>query len=128
MAASRLDFPPGYPEILADLAGLIHARLVEREVPDASSIATELAEDIRRQWGGGLIYIPKGVALTRHQRNDEVARAYNGRNHAELARRFGVTLACIYAILARKRGDVFNAINSASTEERVKAKHDNQLP
>lgn len=99
-----LEFPPEYPEILADLANLIQARLSD-QLPEerAADLARELAEDVRLKWGGGLIYIPQGARYERHQRDADIWRGFNGRNHAELARRHNLTLSCVYDILARER-------------------------
>ena len=99
-----LTFPPEYPEILADLATLIHQRLRDQLPPDvAADLARDLAEDIRLKWGGGLIYIPQGARYDRHQRDAAIWREFNGRNHADLARRHRLTVACVYDILARER-------------------------
>lgn len=125
MSNEKLDFPTGYPEILADMAGLIHARLIDLAVPKAAAIATALVEDIRRKWGGGLVYIPKGAMYTKQQRDDEVLRAFNGKNQAELARRFNVSISCIYDILTKKRS--FSAANRKNASDGVKVKHDNEF-
>lgn len=99
-----LTFPPEYPEVLADLATLVHQRLADLLPPRvAADLARELAEDIRLKWGGGLIYIPQGARYERQQRDDAIWREFNGRNHAELARHYGLTLSCVYDILARAR-------------------------
>lgn len=99
-----LTFPPEYPEILADLATLIHQRLhALLPAAVAAALARELAEDVRLKWGGGLIYIPQGARYERQQRDAAIWREFNGRNHAELARHHGLTLSCVYNIIARER-------------------------
>ena len=99
-----LTFHPEYPEVLADLALLIHQRLRDLLPPTiAADLARELAEDVRLKWGGGLIYIPQGARYERQQRDGQIWREFNGRNHAALARRHGLTLSCVYDILARER-------------------------
>lgn len=99
-----LTLPAGYPEILADLADLFHRRLTDRlDPPAAADLALDLAEAIRLKWGGGLIYIPKGDAYERRGRDATIWREFDGRNHADLARRFNLTLSCVYDILARER-------------------------
>lgn len=99
-----LTFPPEYPEILADLATLIHGRLVLALPPaTAADLARELADDVRMKWGGGLIYIPKGDRYERHQRDAAIWREFNSRNHSELARRYGLGVAHVYKIIARER-------------------------
>lgn len=99
-----LIFPPEYPEVLADLADLIHCRLRDLLPPTvAADLAHGLVEDVRLKWGGGLIYIPQGARFERQQRDAAIWREFNGRNHADLARRHGLTLSCVYDILARER-------------------------
>ncbi|MFO1421200.1 MAG: Mor transcription activator family protein [Candidatus Competibacteraceae bacterium] len=100
-----LKFPEKYPEILSDLAGLVHRRLIEQGIGAdlATKTALDLAEDVRLKWGGGLIYIPKGDGFARGCRDAEIWREFNGRNHAELARKHGLTLSCVYDIIARER-------------------------
>ena len=100
----RLTFPRGYPEVLADLATLIHQRLADWLPPTvAVDLARELAENVRLKWGGGLIYIPQGARFERQQRDATIWCEFNGRNHADLARRHKLTLSCVYDILARER-------------------------
>lgn len=97
-------FPPEYPEILIDLAQLICQRLADLLPPVvAEDLTRELVEDIRLKWGGGLIYIPRGSRYERKQRDAKIWREFNGRNHAQLASRYGLTLSCVYDILARER-------------------------
>lgn len=98
-----MQFPAHYPEILADLATLFYTRLAEQRVPEAEALARALAEDMRLKWGGGLIYIPKGDRHLRDRRDADIWRQFNGRNHAELARRHGLGIAAIYNILDRER-------------------------
>lgn len=101
---SELSLPDRYPEILADLAGLVLARALEYLPGErAETLAVELAEDVRLKFGGALIYIPKGCAADRSDRNAAIWHDFNGRNHAQLARKYGLALATVYDILARER-------------------------
>lgn len=98
-----MDFPAYYPEILVAMADLFHRRMCNRLPPDqAETLARELAEDIRINFGGGLIYIPKGSSYDRYQRDIDIWREFNGRNHFDLARKYHLGVAAIYDILARK--------------------------
>lgn len=99
-----MDLPDQYPEILVDLAGLAFSRAKEYLQPDrAASFALSLAEDIRLKWGGCLLYVPKGEAYERHRRNAAIWRDFNGSNHADLARKYQLTLSVIYDIVATER-------------------------
>lgn len=93
-----------YPSVLSDLADLLeHALRAHLEPECARAVAMEQTEVIRRLWGGGLIYIPQGARFNRQQRNDAILREFDGRNHAELARRYRVSVSCVYGIVARAR-------------------------
>ena len=99
-----MHLPDQYPEILADLAGLALARAREY-LPDelAAALAFRLAEDVRHKYAGLLIYVPKGDAYERSRRNSAIWREFNGRNHAQLARKHGVGLSVIYEVVAAER-------------------------
>lgn len=72
--------------------------------PEASETAlTELAALMARRLGpliGGR-YIPKRDE--RAARDAAVWRAFNGRNHRDVTREFGISRRLLYSILARKR-------------------------
>lgn len=99
-----MQLPEHYPEILADIARLLHARLQPHLPADqAAALALAQAEDLRLTFNGCQIYIPKGDGYERAQRDAELASAFNGRNHAELARRYRLTVTQVYDILHRQR-------------------------
>lgn len=99
-----MQLPDHYPPILADIAQLLHLRLGQQLPADqAETLALTCSEDLRAVFGGSLVYLPKGQDYERRERNAAIASAFNGRNHADLARRFGLTVTQIYAILARHR-------------------------
>ena len=100
-----LDFPLNYPEILQIIAQRLyiplatHPRLRQSE---ARALAIRQTEDLRRHCYGAL-YIPRGDAYERTHRNAAICRDFNGFNHSALARRYGLTPATVYDILARAR-------------------------
>lgn len=98
-----MNLPDHYPEILTDLALLIHARLLDFAPELAGSLALTIVEDVRLKFGGGLIYIPKGSDFERRRRDAAIWREFNGRNHVELAHKYGLGVAAVYDILARER-------------------------
>mgnify|MGYP000946341061 FL=1 len=99
-----LNVPEHYPETLADLAVLLHERLAQHLDPArAAAVALALAEDVRRKWGGGAIYIPRGDSFERTRRDSAVWRDFNGRNYVELARKYDCTVKTIYEIVDRER-------------------------
>lgn len=85
------------------MARLIQDRLQARLGDDAAPAALEVVEAIRRGFGGEMIYIPLGMPHERQQRNAEIARQFNGRNHAALAHQYGVSVKAIYSILSSHR-------------------------
>jgi Mor family transcriptional regulator len=99
-----MHLPDHYPDILADIAQLLNARL-QQHLPaeQAAALALAQAEDLRLTFNGCQIYIPKGDHYERAQRDAEIAAAFNGRNHAELARRYHLTVTQVYDILNRQR-------------------------
>ena len=69
----------------------------------ADDLALNIAEGIRIQFGGGLIYINQGKKFLRAQRDAAIWREFTGHNHLNLARRYGLSVAHVYDILARFR-------------------------
>jgi len=98
-----LGLPEGYPEVLASLARRVHAQLQPRLGADADAATLEIVEAIRREFGGEMIYIPMGAPHERQQRNATIYQQFNGRNHAELAHRHGVSVKTIYDVLSDQR-------------------------
>lgn len=98
--------PQDYPDILIELVYLIHDRLTKEiaiSQVDAERIAIDIAEKIRTEWGGGLIYIPKGNKLDRRGRNYKIWKDFNGDNHAALARKYDLAISTIYEIIDSER-------------------------
>ena len=60
-------------------------------------IMRRLAEAV----GGAGVYIPTADSIARHERDEAIWREYRGNNHAELARRYGVTTIHIYRLIKR---------------------------
>jgi Mor family transcriptional regulator len=93
-----------YPEILSELADcILHRLCMNLPSEQAGPIALSVAEDIRARFGGCLLYIPKGDAFARAQRNRAIAAEFDGNNYAALARRHGLTLSTVYDIIAREK-------------------------
>jgi Mor family transcriptional regulator len=118
MADTESDFYTSGPEILVDLAQKVAARLVgmaglAQDV--ANQVAIQVAEDMAEDWGGQIIYVPKGRAYQIAKAHLEIWRKFTGDNHAELASEFDLTVPAIYRILkrvrrqemAKRQGDMF---------------------
>ena len=90
-------------ELLSDLAAHITQVLldhgVEQDVADQAGIAS--ADFLADHWGGQLISIPMDHKFRVASRDLQIWREFRGNNHAELARRYGMTLRGIYKVIAR---------------------------
>ena len=76
------------PELLVELAQ--HTSETVREIID---IEPAIAD----------VYFPMGMVWKVSQRDREIFREFNGRNHHELARKFGVSLQWVYSVVKRVR-------------------------
>ncbi|ALS60703.1 Mor transcription activator family protein [Pandoraea norimbergensis] len=117
---SRLkgDFKSKGPELLIDLADQCTQALKEcGGLTDelAVQVAREIADRMAAHWGGQNIYFPMGLSYKLSQRDRQIYDDFNGANHSELARKYGVSLQWIYKIvktvrqeeMARRQGDMF---------------------
>ena len=97
---------PSVPEIWLDLAELTFAVL--RASPDAAPLTSEqvarcavlVAYQVAANLGGQSIYVPAGVMVVSSQKKRAVVAAFEGHNHAALAREHRVTETRIRQILA----------------------------
>ena len=102
-------------ELLADLADRI-TKALHQVVPDlARQIAEAIALEMAADWGGQLIYFPKGKFVLLSKRDREIYAAFTGNNIKDLVRMFNVSEQHIYRIikvmrtrdLADRHGDLF---------------------
>ncbi len=102
-----------YPEMLDELREELAAAMEEFDVPPtvARDVAWKVVEKTRKNWGGQLVYIPKGLEFELTQRDLEIYKRYNGANMTKLCRAYGVSSRRIYHILAamheRSQGKLF---------------------
>lgn len=95
--------PETLPPLLSEFSALFRARLAQHlPAGDAGQLALTLADDISQTYGGCQIYIPKREGLARARRDAAIARAFNGHNTADLARRYRLSATQIYDILSRQ--------------------------
>jgi len=99
-----MQIPEHYPPILADMATLFRARLGQH-LPDSEADVLTLAcvDDLCLTFSGSQIYIPKREAMSRAHRDSLIVREFDGHNHADLAKRYHLTVTQIYDIIARRR-------------------------
>ncbi len=98
----------GYPELLADLADQVAAKLAELgiDVERAAEIGFATAEHIRINWSGQNLYLPKGVQYQLSRRDIEIFERFNGINHDALAREYNLTVMRIYQIVKAVRAEM----------------------
>lgn len=81
-----------------DLVDAIFA-FIQAEFPDFAQRAAELKAEVRREFSGVEIYIPRRSQAAREQLAKQVLSAFNGRNAAEVARQLGIGRATVYRII-----------------------------
>lgn len=84
-----------------DLVDAIFA-FIETEFPDMASRTAVLKEEVRREFSGIEIYIPRRSVAERERITAEVLRVFNGRNAVEVARRLGIGRATVYRIIKQE--------------------------
>lgn len=90
--------------LLETLADDIKRALVAEggvELEKATEKAIDITENIRSNWGGHSLYIPRGVLAKFAKRDADIVREFTGTNHAELAEKHSLTYMRIRQILAR---------------------------
>lgn len=95
-----------YPEILRDLAQHLqqHLELHRGMQPaEASTLAGEVTELVRRHWGGQQIYLSKGQGYEAMHKYLQIWEAFTGDNYAQLARENNLTERQIRNIVSRMR-------------------------
>jgi Mor family transcriptional regulator len=118
VASQKCDFRSKGPELLVDLAA--HCASALRDTTDldkdkADQVGREIAERMASHWGGQNVYFPMGLSYKLSQRDRQIFEDFNGTNHSDLARKYGVSLQWIYKVvktvrqeeLARRQGDMF---------------------
>jgi len=92
------------PELLQDLAdksAKILQECIEIDPEAASHIGVKLARNIAESWGGQTVYIQKGLGMFAHERDLQIYKEFNGNNHAELARKYKISMQWVYSIIKK---------------------------
>ncbi|HGD3424765.1 TPA: Mor transcription activator family protein [Enterobacter hormaechei] len=93
-----------FPEIINDLAFHASQVLIESINLDseaAANVGQAIADRMMRNWGGQSIYFPKGISGRASERDYKIYSECDGRNYAELAKKYNLTLQWIYKIVKR---------------------------
>lgn len=95
------------PELLVELAqhtATTVREIIEIDIAVADQIGEAVANRMMQVWGGQNVYFPMGMVWKVSQRDREIFLEFDGRNHHELARKFGVSLQWIYSVVKRVKG------------------------
>lgn len=114
----RDQFRSKGPELLLDLADHVAVALVElacMEQERAIQLGREIANRMAIHWGGQNVYFPMGLSIRLSERDRRIFDDFDGANHSELARKYGVSIQWVYKIvkavrqeeMARRQGDMF---------------------
>jgi len=71
----------------------------------AEQIGWEISDRMSFVWGGQNIYIPKGVSYRASQRDREIYKEFNGKNQADLAMKYSISLQWLYKIIKAVRAE-----------------------
>lgn len=66
------------------------------EAGSAKVIASDVFKRLQTNWGGKELYIP---ARNTDLRNQAIRSQFNGKNHAEVCKRYGISLRHLYRII-----------------------------
>jgi Mor family transcriptional regulator len=75
--------------------------LAEIDEDKAAALTLKIYQRIQRNWGGCEVYIPTGNILEKMDRNNRIRMRFNGSNHDDLAREFGLHRRSIERILKK---------------------------
>lgn len=91
--------------LLEDLAIHLEQEFIKEGfgIPDACQKAISISEKMRQHWKGQSLYIPSGANAKTRNRDQQIIAEFNGRNHAELAHKHGISTMRIRQILWRAR-------------------------
>jgi Mor family transcriptional regulator len=88
-----------YPQQLKDLIDKAAEPVAEKlQIPmdQARQAVYLVTEVIRKDWSGDNFYLPKGMAYEIEQRDRQMWAEFNGHNHAELGKKYGLTTRKVY--------------------------------
>lgn len=84
-------------EMIEHLTDILVEYGINSEIAEHASHAS--ADHLANHWGGQVISFPKDSKLKLAKRDIEIWDKFDGRNHAKLAKEFGMTVRAIYSII-----------------------------
>lgn len=95
MAVLQTLIPSDWPEVWADLAAVFYVGLLNADTTLPHEVLAQIAlEQVLaavEQIGGQQLYVPRGAKRSNSNKAECIRNEFNGRNHAELAVRHGIT-------------------------------------
>lgn len=79
-------------------------KYLEENAPELAPLLGQLQDEVRAEFQGIEIYIPRRSMARRKQLTVEVLALFNGRNASEVARKLGLGRATVYRII-KQAGD-----------------------
>lgn len=110
------------PELLAFIADCTAHTLrecIHIDADAAGHVGHEVALQVAEKMAKQLVYIPSAENFLKHGRDEEIWDAFNGTNHNELARRYGISVQWIYRIIKK--------MNTIKSREMCKSLFDNEV-
>lgn len=94
-----------WPPMLAELVDVMRAHFARRGTAEDAALreAQAVVVALAHYFGGQQVYIPRGDTLKAALRDAEIWHAFDGRNAADLARRYDMSVITVYKIIARER-------------------------
>lgn len=89
-------------ELIVDLEAQLVACLMSvspLKRHEAIELSKRVSGYLTKHWGGQQIYIPKNQRALLADRDRELFAKFNGRNHAALAKEYGLTMTQVYNIV-----------------------------
>jgi Mor family transcriptional regulator len=96
-----MSLPERSAALLMEFIFHIETKLAEKGIPadDATEIAKDTCDMLRKNFGGEQFYFPKGHDLDVMLRHHQIFKRFNGTNQNELSKEFGISETHVYRIL-----------------------------
>lgn len=100
--------PAVWPEVWHDFArvfflGLLNAGEVTAPIEALARTALEQVRTLGFQLGGSQPYIPRGTHLARAEAAEAICREFRGKNHGELAAKYGISESRVRGVLSEAK-------------------------
>ncbi|TAN53843.1 MAG: hypothetical protein EPN21_00490 [Methylococcaceae bacterium] len=108
------------PEVFAGMLAVTAHFLQDIGVGNAENAALDLVFLITDQFNGELIYLPKAVNLKAERRNRELFKDHRqGAGYAALAKKYGISVAHTYDVVAKMRRLYLNDIQTSNEDSNI---------